>query len=120
MSYFSKYMSLKEISSQIYGMSKNIARFDRPHMFIKELDLYINYISDKLAESSNDFNKKQAKYFDKFLNNLNDGIFYYTDLFGGVQTKFSQSKENMFKDLDVFRKKLSTLTQKVDALISDI
>ena len=120
LAYFSKYMSLKEISSQIYGMSKNIARFDRPHMFIKELDLYINYISDKLAESSNDFNKKQAKYFDKFLNNLNDGIFYYTDLFGGVQTKFSQSKEHMFNDLDVFRKKLSTLTQKVNALISDI
>ena len=120
LAYFSKYMSLKEISSQIYGMSKNLARLDRPHMFMKELDLYINYISDKLFESTNDFNKKQEKYFNKFLNNLSDGILYYSHLFEGVQTQFSQSKENLFDDLEIFRIKLSKLNKKVDTLISNI
>ena len=86
----------------------------------KELDLYINYISDKLFESTNDFNKKQEKYFNKFLNNLSDGILYYSHLFEGVQTQFSQSKENLFDDLEIFRKRLTKLNKKVDTLISNI
>ena len=117
LAYFSQYMSLKEISSQIYGMSKSITRLDRPHMFIKELDLYIKYISDKLVETSGELNKKQEKYFNKFLINLNEGINYYNLLFDEVQVKFSQTKQEIMRDLKSQTEELSLMSKKVEIIL---
>ena len=118
LAYFSKYMSLKEMSDQIYGMSKNITRADRPHMFLKELDLYISYFSDKLAESANNFSKKQEKYFKKFLKNLNQGIDYYSVLFENIKFKFMQNKDVILVDLDNHRNMLNKITVELDRLIT--
>ena len=90
LAYFSDLMSLEEISQHIYGVKKSNIREDRPHFFIKELELYIKYLKEKIEESTLDFNKKQEKYFQKFLNNMNEGISYYTELFDDLKINFKK------------------------------
>jgi len=41
MAYFSKKMSLNEMTDHIYGRDNVISRTDRPNMFVKELGLYL-------------------------------------------------------------------------------
>ena len=106
-------MSLKEIANQIYGMSESIARIDRPHFFIKELDLYVKYFTDRLEESLNNFNKKQEKYFTRFLNNLEEGLDYYSSMFENMQSTFLQNKSHILSELDNNRKKLNDISLKI-------
>ncbi len=113
LAYFSKYMSLKEIANQIYGMSESIARIDRPHFFIKELDLYVKYFTDRLEESLDNFNKKQEKYFTRFLNNLEEGLDYYSFMFENMQSTFLQNKSRILSELDNNRKKLNDISLKI-------
>ena len=113
LAYFSKYMSLKEIANQIYGMSESIARIDRPHFFIKELDLYVKYFTDRLEESLDNFNKKQEKYFTRFLNNLEEGLDYYSSMFENMQSTFLQNKSRILSELDNNRKKLNDISLKI-------
>ena len=113
LAYFSKYMSLKEIANQIYGMSESIARIDRPHFFIKELDLYVKYFTDRLEESLDNFNKKQEKYFTRFLNNLEEGLDYYSSMFENMQSTFLQNKSRILSELDNKRKTLNDISLKI-------
>ena len=113
LAYFSKYMSLKEIANQIYGMSESIARIDRPHFFIKELDLYVKYFTDRLEESLGNFNKKQEKYFTRFLNNLEEGLDYYSSMFENMQSTFSHNKSLILSELDNKRKTLNDISLKI-------
>ena len=43
LAYFSRIMSLKEITDHIYGRLNFVTRSDRPNMFIKELKIYRLY-----------------------------------------------------------------------------
>ena len=48
----------------------------------------MNYFKEKLDESVSSFNKRQEKYFQKFLDNMNDGVNYYTNLFEDMKLNF--------------------------------
>ena len=48
MAYFSKTVTLKEMTDHIYGRSNVISRTDRPNMFIKELSCYIDFLKVKI------------------------------------------------------------------------
>jgi hypothetical protein len=110
-------MSLEEMSKQIYGMAESITRLDRPHFFVKELELYIKYFSDKIDESTLDFNKKQEKYFTKFLNNLNEGINYYSNLFSDIKFQFHQSSDIILSEIEDKKASLAIMSKKLDDLI---
>jgi hypothetical protein len=79
--YFKKIASLQEMVDHIYGRTDLLGPVERPHMFINELVLYINYIKDLVAEEGvPDQDSKRAKYFRDFYNNLVEGINYYRQL----------------------------------------
>ena len=109
MAYFSKLMSLKEITDHIYGRGNVLSRLDRPNMFVKELTIYIDYLKDKIEEVKDAFNKKQENYLTTFANNLNEGIAYYESLFNTSKEAFNETKDLILKDLDYNRKKLQLL-----------
>jgi len=88
--------------------------------FIKELDLYVKYFTDKLEESVNDFNKKNEKYFTRFLNNLEEGLDYYSSMFEKIQFKFKQNKSLIISELDEKRKILNDISLKIDSLIKSL
>ena len=85
MAYYSDVMSLKDITNHIYGRANMMLRPDRPNMFIKELEIYLEYLKNKIDETKGALNRKQEKYFSTFTHNLKEGISYYVDLFNGMQ-----------------------------------
>ena len=116
LAYFSDLMSLEEISHHIYGVKKSNIREDRPHFFIKELELYIKYLKEKIEESTLDFNKKQEKYFQKFLNNMNEGISYYTKLFDDLKINFKKSAESILDSIKHQKFQLEEISKKIELL----
>ncbi|MCB8995244.1 MAG: hypothetical protein H6538_06535 [Bacteroidales bacterium] len=81
LAYFSEVVSLQRMTDHIYGRTNLISRKDRPHMFIKELGLYIDYLRQKMAEAPKPYSLKQTQYFDEFISNLKNGMQYYQKLF---------------------------------------
>ena len=100
MAYFSKLMSLREITDHIYGRFNVMTRKDRPNMFVKELNIYIEYLSNKIDEAKETMSEKQEKYFTSFAENLLAGVSYYNELFDGAKGKFEGTKEQILTDLD--------------------
>lgn len=74
---FSKIATLEEMVSHIYGKLSLLTNADRPHMFIRELALYVEYLRDELKEFSLELSTQSPKYFSEFAENLLGGIDYY-------------------------------------------
>src|SRR5690606_34112132 len=70
MAYYSKSMSLKNMIDHIYGRDNMITRTDRPNLFVKELNIYIEYLKKKLDELKDLMNKKEEKYLLTFTMNM--------------------------------------------------
>jgi hypothetical protein len=103
MAYFTKDLSLKEMVNHIYGRANVIETKNRPHMFIKELAMYVDYFSNKVDEISDSFNAKQQKYLTSFQSNLNEGIEYYQQLFSESKIYFESNKEVLLSELETLR-----------------
>ena len=116
MAYFSKIMNLKEITDHIYGRINVITRTDRPNMFIKELNLYIDYLNNRIDEARESMSTKQEKYLTTFASNLNDGINYYHKMFDEAKHKYADTKSSILNELAASRKALSLLSFEIERL----
>ena len=116
MAYFDKLLSLEDMTKHIYGLENFMSRTDRPNMFMKELNLYMDFLKNKLEEAKKDWNKKQEKYFNRFLENMNEGIAYYTNMFDGLKDKYEQTKEETLASLEKTKSNLALLALEVEAL----
>jgi len=106
MAYYTKVVSLKEMVGHIYGKNNVIDVDNRPHMFIKELSMYVDYFSNRVDEIKDSFNKKHEKYLTSFQTNLNDGIAYYQKLFSTTVNNFEISNENLLLELQHLKNEL--------------
>lgn len=79
--YFDRIYSLQEMLKHIYGRINLINRMDRPHMFIKELHLYFEYVSEKISDFYLNPDEKTKSYIHTFIENLIGGVKYYQNLF---------------------------------------
>jgi hypothetical protein len=113
--YFSKKMSLKEMIDHIYGRAF-FARTDRPNLFIKELELYISYLKNKVEKSVDSMSAKQKEYYLSFVKNLNEGINYYFGLFNELKDVFQETKHAILNGLDNCKKNLDQLSQSIERL----
>lgn len=104
--YFSKIVSLQEMVDHIYGRISIINEGDRPNMFIKELDMYVDYLRNMVAESLKPLREKQIKYFKSFQNNLQEGIDYYKSLFADVIEESRSVKDALLSELEKREKAL--------------
>ncbi|WP_205502965.1 hypothetical protein [Rufibacter psychrotolerans] len=77
LAYFSGIFKLQEMVDHIYGRFNALNQTYRPHVFINELKLYIDYWKNKKAEQLETLTDKQAKYLQTFWQNLQAGISYY-------------------------------------------
>jgi hypothetical protein len=97
--FFSKKVSLREMTDHIYGRSNLIEDEARPHMFINELFIYIKYLKEELSEAANKMDAKKEKYFAGFKQQLMNGINYYRQI--PLQSNgFSKKIENFYKHLN--------------------
>ena len=114
--YFSKKISLSEMIDHIYGRANVISRSDRPNFFIKELNIYIDYLIDLINEAAVSMTAKQEKYFTRFVENLHDGINYYHGLFTGLKDRFEDHKLLILSELETSKKALKNITLKIEDL----
>ena len=95
---FSKIATLEEMVSHIYGRISLLTDPDRPHMFVKELSLYVDYLRQELQETSEGLIDKTAKCLQDVKQNLNSGIEHYRN----IAEQFGQEqKEKFLNDLEV-------------------
>lgn len=81
---FSNIVSLQTMTDHIYGRKNIITKSNRPHLFIAELNLYIDYLGKQLKEDillPAQFSGKK-KYYASFFQNIRNGIDYYRRLPG--------------------------------------
>ncbi len=94
---FSKVVSLQTMADHIYGRTNIMTNSGRPHMFIAELNLYIDYLTEKLNDSlPAEQITKMKKYCKNFYDNMRAGISYYRHLAG----MSDQDKIQFNKDLN--------------------
>lgn len=84
LAYFDKEVSLTEMVQHIYGGPSVMTRDDRPHLFIKELEMYVAHLKNEIASFSGDFTALQIKKWTSFREHLLAGIAYYKDLFSEI------------------------------------
>ncbi len=116
MAYFSKKLKLAEMIDHIYGRANVIDRTDRPNMFVKELNIYIDYLQNKFEEAQSAMTAKQEQYLKKFIGNLQEGIQYYQGLFEELKDKFNDKKSTILHELETSSKELRELFNQIENL----
>jgi hypothetical protein len=102
--WFSGIFSLKEMVDHIYGRISITNSLYRPHMFINELKLYVDYLEKELKETASSLNQKQIKYFQKFKTNLLAGIEFYRNMLASVS-----NSNSILEELGLFEKELLSI-----------
>lgn len=102
--YFNETYSLKQMVDHIYGRSTIQVAFHRPHMFINELQLYIEHLERYMSKKIKD--EKYLKFADKFRNQLFDGIKYYNNMCDTLTSYQGFSKEAFLRALKEKKEKL--------------
>ncbi len=117
MAYFSKKMHLSELVDHIYGRANVIERKDRPHMFVKELGIYLKYLEEKISEIELPINRKQKKYLDTFATNLKEGINYYITLLEKQKNIFKNSENQLLEEFQHGFNSLNKMILKIKTFI---
>lgn len=81
LAFFNSVYSLDEMVNHIYGNADLLAQIDRPHVFINELNLYIDYLNTQVKLYLKEVNDKKVKYLNSFKLQLEQGVSYYKSLF---------------------------------------
>jgi hypothetical protein len=101
--YFEKESTLFEMVGHIYGRNNVLNSTYRPHLFIKELGMYIDYLNKEIEESVKSINAKKVKYFVGFKANLNSGIEYYEQLVDEMKDESDVIKLRFKEELGQFK-----------------
>jgi hypothetical protein len=104
--HFSKIATLEEMVDHIYGRLSLIKNSDRPHMFIKELSITLDYLKTEFEKFSMDLMNNGPKYFREFKDNLSSGIEYYRKL---AEQFVEEKRESFLEDLKKQKESLEIL-----------
>ena len=77
---FSKVATLREMVDHIYGRISLLTNPDRPHMFIREIELYVDYVGKEFRRFALGISARKESYFNEVKENLRSGIEHYSEL----------------------------------------
>jgi hypothetical protein len=98
--FFKRIFTLKEMVKHIYGELNLLDGISRPHIFIKELQLYVEYLNKDMSNQVTEINKKKQQSLLKFKQELLNGISYYRNLYPNIATLKSNFKAQMLEQLN--------------------
>ena len=101
LAYFSGTFTLKEMIDHIYGRKNILNSLNRPHVFVNELKLYVEYLKAEVERSLRSASQKQVNYFNSFRNNLLNGIEYYHSIIPSLKllNDFANQMREQLSDL---------------------
>lgn len=111
MAYFSKKVSIETMIDHIYGRTNLIERIDRPNMYIKEIELYISNLKERIQNARMPMHPLELKYISDFQVNLREGLQYYKTLFKNHGSEISRAETNIQERLLAFEAELSEIEQ---------
>jgi hypothetical protein len=101
---FSRIATLEEMVGHIYGRGSLLTNPDRPHMLVRELALYIDYLRDLLRRHSLGLSACAPGHFREFKENLLGGIEHFrrlADEFDApTRTRFLDDLEKLRQSLE--------------------
>jgi hypothetical protein len=107
--------------SHIYGRINILnPAHPRPHMFLSELGLYIEYLQDRVSKAVPAHTLDNNNYFREFAENLFSGIRYYETLAKHFVEESEAAKKRFNEGLDVLRRDLVSFTEKHQAAFAGI
>lgn len=99
MAYFSEILSLHKMTDHIYGRTNVVKVAHRPHMFIKELGMYIGHLKERFAACSESISEKQRSYLVQFQENLLEGVEHYKNLLSQFPEMLEEAGNRFVADL---------------------
>ncbi|GAB3222706.1 hypothetical protein J0A67_11225 [Algoriphagus aestuariicola] len=109
LAYFKGVFSLKEMVDHIYGKIALKLESDRPHIFVKEAQLYVDYLKKEFQKLLPEASAKQEAYLEKFRKNLNLGLSYYQDLVNSIQLDSEEIIEKIRLQLDALKAEIEAI-----------
>lgn len=100
LAYFSGTFCLKEMVNHIYGRMNILNTLPRPHMFINELLLNLEYFKNEIKNSYNTLSSNQIKTLNTFKENLLCGIAYYKELISFMKLETEHFLSRMKNELE--------------------
>ncbi|MCF8428343.1 MAG: hypothetical protein K9I36_16520 [Bacteroidia bacterium] len=97
LAYYDQVLSLEQMVDHIYGRANYLNREDRPHAFVKELELYVQFFEEAVIDLDQPKTKQRLTFLASFENNLQKGINYYENLF--EELNFSEQDRNQLDKL---------------------
>ncbi|MFA6233576.1 MAG: hypothetical protein WC824_05220 [Bacteroidota bacterium] len=110
LAYFSHVSTLREMVDHIYGRINIMTDPDRPNMFIKELQLYIDYYQRLLEKNVDDIQSKARTLLHTFHENLMNGIEYYRGLLPDIREESEHMLYRMGQELELLEQRLMDLS----------
>ena len=111
---FSKISSLKEMVDHIYGRINLITSEKRVHMFLRELELYVEHFRAKYEDISLGIVVNEGKkQLIEFGSNLLDGISYYKEL---TERFIEEKKDSFILSLESLKLEVIDINRKVEFL----
>lgn len=109
LAYFKGIFSLKEMVDHIYGKVSIALDPERPQVFVKELQLYVQHLQHEISKSLPEKTQKFEVYVEKFKTNLSQGIAYYQDLISSFPLDTEEVMEKMKVQLQELKDKIAGL-----------
>jgi hypothetical protein len=103
---FSRIVTLKEMVEHIYGRTSLLNGRHRPHMLLRELALYIDYLRSEMAKQANATASNSHDYFREFAGNLRNGVDYYRRHADGLA---GTGRDRFLAELDVLDREVQAL-----------
>ena len=108
LAYFDHEVSLSDMVKHIYGNANVMHNQNRPHVFVNELKLYVDYLKQELDNAA-DITAAQIKKWQLFKSNLLEGIVYYQDLLSNT-AYFKNTKATIQNQLLNYNEMLKSIT----------
>lgn len=109
LAYFEAVYTLQQMVSHIYGRVDLLEKISRPHVFMKELDLYMDYLHTEVNTLLKSFTEKKQIQLSRFKNQLLEGINYYRQLISEFNYTAMFGDERSDDMLGLAESKLSVL-----------
>lgn len=109
LAYFSGTYSLKQMVDHIYGRLNVLNQLNREHMFVNELEMYVNHLKDEIDKNLEHLTKRQTRYFENFKTSLLDGVNYYKGVFDKMKSETGECRKKTLSQLDKWTQQIQKI-----------
>lgn len=109
--WFNRDYSLLEMTDHFYGRTVSLVDKVRPHMFAKEIQMYVDYFSNLVKDS--DGSNRTLKTLQNFYNNMIDGLEYCLEI-STANPYIDENLESIKEWVDKERLRLAQIYSSID------